>query len=95
MGRMNVYAEPGKHDYTEPELAGWFDSSKADHWDDSDYNGNGSLGAAAVPASTAPPRAGGSATYGAAGKASPATHAPSPPRSAPANGCSATTRTPP
>ena len=44
MSRMNVYAETGEYDLTEPELAGWFDWSKASHWDDSDYNGNGSLG---------------------------------------------------
>ena len=44
MSRMNVYAEPGEYDFTQSELAGWFDPSKADHWDDSDYNGNGSGG---------------------------------------------------
>jgi hypothetical protein len=44
MSRMNVYAEPGEYDFTQPELAGWFDPGKASHWDDSDYNGNGSLG---------------------------------------------------
>lgn len=41
---MNVYAEPDEYGTMQSDLAGWFDLSKADHWDDSDYNGNGSLG---------------------------------------------------
>ena len=44
MSRMNVYAEPDEFGADQAELTGWFDPAKADHWDDSDYNGNGSLG---------------------------------------------------
>jgi hypothetical protein len=44
MSRMNVYAEPDEYGTIQSDLTGWFDLSKADHWDDSDYNGNGSLG---------------------------------------------------
>lgn len=44
--RINVYTYPHPDDYDSegPQLAGWFDWSKADRWSDSDYNGNGSGG---------------------------------------------------
>ena len=42
MTRINVYTEGDE--YESGTFAGWFDSSKASHWDDSDYNGNGSHG---------------------------------------------------
>ena len=42
MSRINVYTEGDEYD--SGTLAGHFDSTKASHWDDSDYNGNGSHG---------------------------------------------------
>jgi len=46
MARINVYTTISEDDYgfEAPELTGWFDSAKAEGWDDRDYNGNGSGG---------------------------------------------------
>lgn len=46
MTRINVYDYPAADDYLSdgPTFAGWFDVSKAERWDDADYNGNGNGG---------------------------------------------------